>query len=135
MVRPTIVRATMTMVGDEALPDLLQLATDGLAWRRLRGLSVRSEALAAIEELRKIVWRDLLADDAGSQGSRSGPTSEPETDMLVSVKYLATAANVSPSFIYRQVRSGGLHSCAHRDGRNVWLERDGATEWLRGRSR
>jgi hypothetical protein len=126
-------RVHATFAVDAIAPDMLGLLEDGLAYRKLRGLSVRPEARAAVVELHRIVWVEMFgssADDADARDSWA-----PVDDIFITVTQLANLAGVNPTFIRRQCRDGALRSYARKVGPKHAIERDPAMRWLRARGK
>jgi hypothetical protein len=116
---------------DEVLPDLLAAAEDGVRYRRLTRQSVRPEFVEALEQLRKVVWRDVLGESPASPADDG--TAGPEAVTMLSVQTLAQMTGLDPSGIRRKCQRGKLQG---RKVRGQWMvEGRDAERWIESRTR
>ena len=126
---PPVVRAPITVVADDVLPDLLALLEAGLLSNDVQGRFTRPRAVAAVEAFRVAVSGlmnegepgEAVEDDAG-------------VDILFwTVDDVARRAHLSRERVRRLCRDGRLRS--HKDGRSHQIDRDSAEAFLAARKR
>jgi hypothetical protein len=123
--RPHIFRGMANFFTDQIAPDLLGLLEDGIEYRRLLDRRTRREARDAVERFRRIVWGEILVDNADDS---TDDDNEPVDALFVTVAELARRAGTDASYVRRLCRRGVLTSRKLR-GRH-YIERDGADAWL-----
>jgi hypothetical protein len=133
-VKKYVVRQAVTLIVDDVLPDILSYVEDGLILRRLRGVDERDErpeGKAAVDQLRHVVWGELLADtDVVTDPSSDELDGDP---LFLKPSTVAQLAGVGIPYIRRLCRDGTL--CAHRERGRWVIEADSAQHWLTHRSR